>query len=160
MKLQERMESISQKFVEKGYKMTTQREATVRVLLEHENDHLSSEEIYLLVKGIYPEIGIATVYRSLELLTELRIVEKMSFGKRVALFDLRSEEQTHMHHHLICTVCRKMEEIKDDWLSELEERLERELGFKVMDHRLEFTGVYQNCSKSGCARKSGIGSSR
>jgi len=58
-----------------GFKLTPQREATVLVLLENEKDHLSAEEIYFLVKKKSPEIGLATVYRTLEILTELQIVK-------------------------------------------------------------------------------------
>ncbi|MDR0269990.1 Fur family transcriptional regulator [Paenibacillus sp.] len=152
MKLQERINQISQMIMKKGYKMTAQREATIQVLLENEHNFLSSEEIYVLVKDKYPEIGIATVYRNLELLTDLQIIKKINDGEGVALFDLRGEEEKHMHHHLICEDCKKMEIIKEDWLGDLEERLEREYGFEVSDHRLEFMGVYQNCNKSSLTK--------
>ncbi|XEC97597.1 Fur family transcriptional regulator [Paenibacillus tarimensis] len=137
----------------KGYKLTAQREATVLVLLENEQDHLSAEDVFMLVRQKFPEIGLATVYRTLELLAELNIVEKMNFGDGVARFDLRSEEQAHMHHHLICTVCGKLKEIKEDWLLELEQRVEREYGFKVTDHRLDFMGVYHACNGEECKRE-------
>lgn len=67
---------INKQLTAKGYKLTTQREATLQVLLEHENDHLSAEDVFLLVKQKNPDIGIATVYRNLELFAELHIVEK------------------------------------------------------------------------------------
>ena len=73
-----------------SYKLTP-REATVAVLLEHEEDHLSAEDVYLLVKEKAPEIGLATVYRTLELLTELKIVDKINFGDGVSRYDLRQE---------------------------------------------------------------------
>ncbi|MGO3609646.1 MAG: Fur family transcriptional regulator, partial [Enterococcus sp.] len=74
-----------------GFKLTPQREATVLVLLENEKDHLSAEEIYFLVKKKSPEIGLATVYRTLEILTELHIVNKISFDDGLARYDLRKE---------------------------------------------------------------------
>ena len=52
-----------------GFKLTPQREATLLVLLENEKDHLSAEEIYFFVKRKNPDIGLATVYRTLEILT-------------------------------------------------------------------------------------------
>ena len=61
---------------ESGFKLTPQREATVLVLLENEKDHLSAEEIYFLVKQKSPEIGLATVYRTLEILTDLKSLIK------------------------------------------------------------------------------------
>ena len=152
MAISEQLDKINMKLTEKGYKLTSQREATVRVLLEHEEDHLSAEEIFMFVKERFPEIGLATVYRTLELLTALHIVEKMNFGDGVARYDLRKDHHQHMHHHLICSECGAVEEIMDDWLLELEKRAEREYGFKVTDHRLDFTGIYHTCAESHCKK--------
>jgi Fur family ferric uptake transcriptional regulator len=145
-----RVANISQQFAAQNYKLTPQREAIVKVLLDNEKDHLSVEEVYMLVKRSYPHLGLATVYRTLELLCELHIVEKMNFGDGVARYDLRGDDHVHMHHHLICNVCGKLEEIKDDWLLDLEARLANEYGFSVTDHRLDFKGTYNTCKESGC----------
>jgi len=152
MNLEEQLEKIKRKLMSSGFKLTSQREATVRVLLQHEADHLGAEEVFMRVKENNPEIGMATVYRTLELLADLHIVEKMNFGDGIARFDLRGDDHEHMHHHLICAVCGKLKEIKDDWLLELEQRLEREYGFTVLDHRLDFTGKYQTCTNVDCKR--------
>lgn len=141
--------NISQQFAAQNYKLTPQREAIVKVLLDNEAEHLSVEEVYMRVKTSYPHLGLATVYRTLELLCELHIVEKMNFGDGVARYDLR-DDHAHMHHHLICNVCGRLEEIKEDWLLELERRLEVEYGFKVTDHRLDFKGTYKTCKQNGC----------
>ena len=71
--ISEQIFHIKNQLVEKGYKLTQQREVTVRVLLEHEKDHFSAEEVFLLVKEQFPEIGLATVYRTLELLSDLQV---------------------------------------------------------------------------------------
>ncbi|MCB2487451.1 ferric iron uptake transcriptional regulator, partial [Listeria monocytogenes] len=80
-------------------------EATVRVLLENEKDNLSAEEVFLRVKDIAPDTRLATVYRTLELLTELRVVDKINFGDGVSRYDLRQEGAKHIHHHLVCLEC-------------------------------------------------------
>ncbi|WP_248924196.1 Fur family transcriptional regulator [Paenibacillus hamazuiensis] len=152
MNLEEQLDKIKRQLMTGGYKLTSQREATVRVLLENETDHLGAEQVYMRVKEKHPDIGLATVYRTLELLAELHIVEKMNFGDGVARFDLRDDNHAHMHHHLICAVCGKLQEIKDDWLFEMEKRLEREYGFTVLDHRLDFTGIYHTCTNRDCKR--------
>ncbi len=152
MNISAEIEKIKRSLMENGSKLTSQREIIVRVLLENEKDHLSAEDVFMLVKVKFPEIGLATVYRTLELLAELQIVAKMNFGDGVARYDLRGEDHEHMHHHLICQRCGALEEIKEDWLTELEERLEKEYGFKVLDHRLDFTGTYKECSNSECKR--------
>jgi Fur family ferric uptake transcriptional regulator len=152
MNITEEINKINQQLRIKGYKMTPQREVTLKVLLENEKDHLSAEEVFMLVKEQLPEIGIATVYRTLELLTELHIVEKMNFGDGVARFDLRGDGNTHMHHHLVCSLCGDLKEIKEDWLVHLEERVRHEYGFQVTDHRLDFIGTYYTCTNGECKR--------
>jgi Fur family ferric uptake transcriptional regulator len=154
MSIMEQIDKINRQITAKGYKLTSQREITLRILLENENDHLSAEEVFMLVKAKFPDIGLATVYRTLELLSELHIVEKMNFGDGVARFDLRDDTHEHMHHHLICSDCGLVKEIKDDWLKELEQRIELDFGFMVIDHRLDFTGSFNKCNNSDCKRKS------
>jgi len=156
MNIVEQIDKINRQLTVKGYKLTPQREMTLQVLLENERDHLSAEDVFMLVRERFPDIGLATVYRTLELLAELQIVQKMNFGDGVARFDLRMEGHEHMHHHLICKVCGALEEIQDDWLPDLEQRVSREYGFKVTDHRLDFTGVYQTCkNNSKTCKKTG-----
>ncbi len=85
------MKKTKQQLHEAGFKLTPQREATLLVLLENEKEHLSAEEIFFLVKKKSPEIGLATVYRTLEILTELKIVDKVSFNDGLARYDLRKK---------------------------------------------------------------------
>lgn len=143
--MKSRIEKIKQQLQSQGYKLTPQREATLRVLLENEEDHLSAEDVFMLVKDKAPEIGLATVYRTLELLSELHVLEKMNFGDGVARYDLRNDNTHHHHHHMICIQCGSVNEILDDWLAPLEEQIEREYQFRVIDHRLDFQGICRNC---------------
>lgn len=143
--MEKRIERIKKQLHSQSYKLTPQREATVRVLLEHEEDHLSAEDVYLLVKEKYPEIGLATVYRTLELLTELKIVDKINFGDGVARYDLRKEGAAHFHHHLVCMECGAVDEVQEDLLGEVEKIIERDWNFKIKDHRLTFHGVCHRC---------------
>ena len=144
--MEARIEKIKQELQSQGYKLTPQREATVRVLLENEEAHLSAEDVFMLVKDKAPEIGLATVYRTLELLSELHVLEKMNFGDGVARYDLRDDNSHHHHHHLICVQCGAVDEIMEDWLTSLEERLEQEFRFTVLDHRLDFQGICHRCN--------------
>lgn len=146
--MEARIEKIKQQLQSQGYKLTPQREATVRVLLENEEDHLSAEDVFMLVKDKFPEIGLATVYRTLELLSELHIVEKINFGDGVARYDLRTDNHKHHHHHLICVQCGSMNEVLEDWLGPLEERLLKEFDFQVIDHRLDFQGICHRCREN------------
>lgn len=145
--MESRLDRIKKQLHSKSYKLTPQREATVRVLLEHEEDHLSAEDIYLLVKEKAPEIGLATVYRTLDLLTELKIVDKINFGDGVSRYDLRTEGADHFHHHLVCIECGAVDEIQEDLLGDVEEIVESEWKFKIKDHRLTFHGICYRCQE-------------
>ncbi|MGP4072395.1 ferric iron uptake transcriptional regulator [Piscibacillus sp. B03] len=143
--MENRIEKIKKQLHSQSYKLTPQREATVRVLLEHEEDHLSAEDVYLLVKEKSPEIGLATVYRTLELLSELKVVDKINFGDGVSRYDLRKEGAEHFHHHLVCVECGSVKEIEEDLLGDVEEIVESQWEFKVKDHRLTFHGICKQC---------------
>ncbi|GAB7386191.1 Fur family transcriptional regulator [Bacillaceae bacterium] len=144
-RVEERIDKIRKQLHSHNYKLTPQREATVRVLLENEADHLSAEDVYLKVKEKSPEIGLATVYRTLELLSELKIIHKMNFGDGVARYDLRDEGAEHHHHHLVCVHCGTVDEIIEDLLGEVERQVEKDFDFKILDHRLTFHGVCHRC---------------
>ena len=147
--MKSRIDRIKKQLHEASYKLTPQREATVLVLLEHEADHLSAEDVFLLVKDKSPDIGLATVYRTLELLTDLKVVDKINFGDGVSRFDLRKEGADHFHHHLICIECGKVEEIEEDLLPAVEEKVESDFNFRILDHRLTFHGVCSECQAKG-----------
>src|SRR5699024_11628122 len=85
--MKQRIERIKKELHAQGYKLTPQREATLTVLLERESDHLSAEEIFLLVKDKAQDIGLATVYRILELLSELSIDDYIKFYYKVFIYD-------------------------------------------------------------------------
>lgn len=141
------LKKIKQQLHESGFKLTPQREATVSVLLENEKAHLSAEEVYFLVKQKSPEIGLATVYRTLEILTELKVVDKISFNDGLARYDLRKEGADHFHHHLLCLECGTIEEVEEDLLLEVEQVVEQKYSFLVKDHRLTFHGICQTCQQ-------------
>lgn len=143
--MKSRIDRIKKQLHAASYKLTPQREATVLVLLEHEVDHLSAEDVFLLVKEKSPEIGLATVYRTLELLTDLKIVDKINFGDGVARFDLRKEGADHFHHHLICIECGKVEEVQEDLLGDVEKIIESRWEFTIKDHWLTFHGICKEC---------------
>ena len=143
--MEKRIERIKEALHDARYKLTPQREVTVRVLLENESSHLSAEDVFMKVKDKYPEIGLATVYRTLELLNELNVLDKVNFGDGVSRYDLRKEGAQHFHHHLICIHCGSVEEVEEDLLTDVEKIVTRDFNFDVIDHRLTFHGVCKLC---------------
>ena len=139
------MDSIKNKFKKEGYKLTTQRRAVLDVIIENQEKHLSPEEIYDIVKIRYPEIGIATVYRTLQLLEKLNIIYRLNFDDGYNRYELNLDSENH--HHLICLKCGDIMEVKLDLLENLENEIEDENGFKIVDHNVKFFGYCIDCQK-------------
>jgi Fur family ferric uptake transcriptional regulator len=139
-------------FRKNGYKLTTQRRVIFEVLYEHSNDHPSPEEIYERVIGKYPEIGLATIYRTLQLMEDLGIVYKMNFNDGLSHYELCMGD-SHQHHHLICLQCGRIEEVEIDLLEELEASIEENKGFKITDHSVKFFGICKHCQTSRSNKK-------
>ncbi|MCX7747261.1 MAG: transcriptional repressor [Clostridia bacterium] len=132
---------------ERGYKLTTQRRAVLDVIIKNEGKHLSTEEIYELVKEGYPEIGLATVYRTLLLLDNMELVYKLDLDDGLSRYELNRNKEDHRHHHLICTKCGAVSEVEEDLLESLEEQILVKNRFIVKDHRVKFYGYCEACSQ-------------
>lgn len=143
-------EKINQLLRNKGYKLTVQRQVIIDVFLENMDTHLSPEEVYEFVKEKYPEIGLATVYRALQLFEKLGVLYKLNFDDGCSRYELTTgTEGGHHHHHLICVDCGKVIEVKLDLLDNLENEIERDEKFEIIDHNLQFFGYCKDCkSKS------------
>lgn len=141
------IDTVKEKFKDEGYKLTTQRRAILNVIVDNHDKHLSSEEIYDIVKTKYPEIGIATVYRTLQLLEKLNIIYRLNFDDGCNRYELNYNSGNHHHHHLICLKCGKVMEVKLDLLENLENEIENENNFKIVDHNVKFFGYCVDCQK-------------
>jgi Fur family ferric uptake transcriptional regulator len=129
--------TIEQKCIDAGLKMTGQRRVIARVLSESE-DHPDVELVYRRATDIDPKISIATVYRTVRLFEEADILEKHDFGDGRA----RYEELTEEHHdHLIDMRSGEVIEFSNDKIEKLQEEIAKELGFRLVGHRLELYGV-------------------
>ncbi len=140
-------EIIKAQLKAKSYKLTPQRRAIMDVILNNQGEHLSTEEIYDYVKVNCPDIGLATVYRTLQLLSEINILTKLNLDDGLARYEMNVNQNEHQHHHLICVKCNKIIEFKVDLLDELEKKIEGELQFKIKDHKLKFFGTCADCQE-------------
>ncbi len=132
---------------EKGLKITKQRMVVVKALASCEDKHLTAEEIYEIVKADFPEIGLATVYRTIQLLVELDLVESIQLGDGYVRYEIGKfqGEETHHHHHLICLECGKIISFRDDLLDELEARIMESASFQVINHEVKLYGYCKEC---------------
>ncbi|NLO40117.1 MAG: transcriptional repressor [Ruminiclostridium sp.] len=139
-------DELSQLLREKGYKITKQRKAVLDIVMEHDGEHLSSQEIYELVKQRCPDVGVATVYRTLPVLEELGYVYAVDLEDGCTRYELQKKEQIHRHHHLLCESCGKVTEVEDDLLDEIEDKVFSKYGFTIKDHKVKFYGVCKDCA--------------
>jgi Fur family transcriptional regulator, ferric uptake regulator len=116
-------------------------------LTEKKEEHLSPEEIYEHIKDIYPEIGLATIYRTLQLFEEIGLVYKLNFDDGCYRYEILSpnNKEVHQHHHLICKKCGKIIEVKEDLMNSLEEIIEKQYNFEIKNHIVKFTGICSQC---------------
>ena len=140
------MDDLKQKLQERQHKMTPQRQTVLQVFFNRAGEHLSAEDVHGILRNDGSEIGLATVYRSLELLSELGILQKMDFGDGRSRYELNeTDPQQHQHHHLICLGCGSVKEFADDLLEPLEQDVSKKSGFQIVDHQVKFYGYCQEC---------------
>lgn len=134
-----------------GYKCTPGRELILEIL-ESTDEHLSPEEIYSKVSIDHPEIGLTTVYRTLDMLVNLGVVSKLDFGEGKSRYEL-SEHHSHKkhHHHLVCNKCGKIIDYSDfineeiEFLNKIESKLGKKYNFKISSHFIKFDGMCNDC---------------
>jgi Fur family ferric uptake transcriptional regulator len=141
------MVDIRQKFQEKQYKLTPQRKIILEAFIDHQDEHLSAEDVHNIVRQHSSEIGLATVYRTLELFSELEVLQKMDFGDGRSRYEINEKTTPHHHHHLICLSCSKVKEFEDDLLETLETVISRKSNFEIVDHQVKFYGYCEECQK-------------
>lgn len=143
----EDIQRITSKLKKSGYKLTPQRQAIVDTILASVGKHLTVEEIFDIVKQKRPEIGLATVYRTIMLMHEENLVTRLDLKDGTARYELTREDEHHTHHHLVCIKCSQVLEFMDDLLDPIEEEIGKKYNFKVLDHSLKFYGICNECAK-------------
>lgn len=138
------LKDIYSRLLQRGHKLTPQRWAIIAIFLMNKGRHLSADDVYSMLRETYPNNGIATVYRTLELLEEIDVLRKVDFGEGRARYEL-SDEESHNHHHLVCTRCGRITEFEDELLDSLEAAIARKTGFLIRDHEAKFYGVCAQC---------------
>ncbi len=118
-------EYVKKVLKDNGYKFTNQRVKIYKVFVDNMNKHLTTEEVFKIVSKIDPEIGIATVYRTVLLFNELGLISQISFGDNITRYEIKLNNNGHNHHHLICLGCGKVQEVKIDLLDDIEKEVDK-----------------------------------
>jgi len=129
--------------------MTRQR----RVILEELRNmmtHPSADEVYEVVRKKLPRISLGTVYRNLEILSELGEIQKIELGGTLKRFDCRMDP----HYHIRCINCDRVDDAPMGFMAHFETSLNRSTTYKIMGHRLEFLGLCPVCMEKAVSRGS------
>ena len=124
-------ETIEQKCLSKGVKLTDQRRVIAKVMSES-SDHPDVDELYLRVSKIDPKISIATVYRTVKLFEESGILMKHDFKDGKARYELNDD-----HNHLIDIKSGNIIEFTDEEIEKIQKRIAEKHGYKLVDSKLE-----------------------
>lgn len=130
---------------ESNLRITPQRKDILQILYNSMGHHLNIESIYALlaVKG-NKRIGLATVYRTMELFEKIGLVSRMSMERSPAQYELTIYDISR-HHHLICLKCGRVEEIDDTITKEFKARIIEEKGFEVTEKPMKIYGYCSQC---------------
>ena len=129
--------SLEKRCTEKGLRMTGQRRVIAKVL-EDSQDHPDVEDLYNRASNIDSNISIATVYRTVKLLEETGMLERHEFRDGRARYEIVPEDH---HDHLIDLKTGNVIEFANEEIERLQEKIAHELGYKLVDHRLELYGI-------------------
>ncbi|MFC1900526.1 Fur family transcriptional regulator [Chloroflexota bacterium] len=127
-----------------GYKLTPQRRVIVKTITSA-RDYLTPTTIYEKIHRTNSNIGLVTIYRTLELLAGLGLVCELHAGGKQHSYTTSIPQH---HHHLICSGCGTVVNFAGHHLEKLERSLSRESGFRIDEHLLEFTGLCRTCQKA------------
>ncbi len=135
---------------QKGLRQTKQRDEIVKLFLRTER-HLSTQELFDIVRKKDKEVGYATVARTIKLLAESGLCRVVDFGDGVQRYE---HKYGHEHHdHLICLSCGKFEEIYSPKLEKIQGELVKKRGYVQEKHKLDIFGMCPKCAKNISKRK-------
>ena len=126
-----------------GYKLTPQRRVVIGTVASS-HDCFTPAAIYEMVHQHHPGIGLVTVYRTLEILVELKLICELPIGGSCRSYTVSTRGH---HHHLICANCGAVVDFAGCDLGEAQQNLSKETGFRIDGHLLEFIGLCQTCQK-------------
>lgn len=121
----------------------SERRESVLKMLYNSGKHHTANEIYKEVKSKYdPKIGVSTIYRTLQLFEEAKIVNVVSISKDIKRYEINY----NVHHdHLVCMSCGIIVEFQNEEIEKLQEEISKEYGFKLIDHDMTLIGLCSKC---------------
>jgi len=140
------LDILRRELKKRGQRITYQREIILKIFMESEGTHLGAEEIYRILLERRSRISKATVYRTLALLADIGILNKIEFGDGIVRYELASFNGKS-HNHLICKICGKIVEFESNKVDELMEEISSKTGYKIDDYQIKLYGICSECLK-------------
>lgn len=134
------LKKLNEYLKKKGLRHTQQREEILKVFLQQQ--HVTTEDLWALVKKRDSSVGYATVYRTLKLFVDVGIALKHEFGEGSARYEPSGGDH---HDHLICTECGLIVEFENDKIESLQDQVAAEHTFKLTHHKMELYGLCPQC---------------
>ena len=126
-----------------SYKLTPQRRLVIQAIVSNQ-EHLTPTAIYEKVHQRQPDIGLVTIYRTIEILAKLKLICELHAGGSCLSYTISAPGH---HHHLICSNCGKVVDFPGCELGKAQQSLSKQTGFRIDGHLLEFVGLCQTCQK-------------
>ncbi len=146
-------ETLLQEHISKHHlKVTKERSAILRAFIEAER-HVTAEELYRMMREKHASIGLATIYRTLNLFCECGLAEQRQFGDGQARYELTYN--VNHHDHLVCTQCKKIIEFENMDIEKLQEKVAKAHHFTIYSHKLELYGLCSDCAKTNSSLRKG-----
>ena len=134
------MQVLKEHLAKHQLKLTRQRELILSVFLKKE--HITAEEMYHLLAKKAPHLGLATIYRTLNLFCDAGLAQARHFGSQTQYDNVSHKGH---HDHLICTSCGKIVEFENCEIERLQEEVAAKNGFVIQTHKLELYGLCSSC---------------
>jgi Fe2+ or Zn2+ uptake regulation protein len=134
------LKTVDAGLLQSRYRLTKQRSAVLRALSD--GRHLSAETVLERVRAEMSGVSLGTIYRTLDILREIGLVQIVSVGGSAARYEAALEK----HHHLLCTMCRELTNVSADGLDDLVGEISRRAGFANADFSLTISGRCADCA--------------
>lgn len=144
----ESLEEAGRLLLEHGFRLTVQRRLVLEALFGRA-DHPSAETVFEEIRAAHPEVSRATVYRTLEKLADLGLLEKVCHTGPTTRYDPRTER----HHHLVCTRCDEVLDWDGPGLDAIPLPARAPGGFEIRDYSIHFRGLCGTCRRRPSARR-------
>jgi Fur family ferric uptake transcriptional regulator len=137
----EQVEAILGQLRSDGGRVTTGRRAIVHALLTATDHHVTADDVAEIVQAEHPDVHLSTVYRTLDALERLGVVDRVNLGPGGAVYHLVD----HVHHHLVCEVCGAVTEVPENIFARVASHLASTYGFTVSAHHVAVPGRCKDC---------------